>query len=357
MDFIEHLPNSSGHTALLVVVDRLSKQGIFIPTSDDITAPELARLFVVHVFSKHGVPAHVTCDRGSEFVSHFFRSLGTALNMKIHFTSGYHPEGDGQTERLNQTLEQYLRIFCNYQQDNWSEILPLAEFTYNNSPSATTGVTPFFANKGYHPNITVFPERELASVKAREFVIDLEELHAELRNQMAAAQKRYQGPADRRREPAPDFQIGQQVFVRAENISTTRPSKKLSEKYLGPFEVIARPGSHSVTLRLPEHLRAIHPVFHVSQLELSVPNTIPNRTQPPPPPVEIDDDIEYEIAEILDSKIDNRRKCKLLYYVRWAGYEGTDEENSWLPANELDHAQEIVSDFHTRYPNKPGPLL
>ena len=130
MDFIEHLPNSSGHTALLIVVDRLSKQGIFIPTTDDITAPELARLFIVHVFSKHRVPAYVTCDRGSEFISHFFCSLGTALDMKIHFTSGYHPEGDGQTERLNQTLEQYLRIFCNYQQDNWSEILPLAEFTY-----------------------------------------------------------------------------------------------------------------------------------------------------------------------------------------------------------------------------------
>ena len=141
---------------------------------DDITAPELARLFIIHVFSKHGVLAYVTCDRGSEFVSHFFCSLGTALDMKIHFTSGYHPEGDGQTEHLN-----------------WSEILPLAEFTYNNSPSATTGVTPFFANKGHHPNITVFPERELASIKAREYIIDLEELHAELREQMAKAQTRY----------------------------------------------------------------------------------------------------------------------------------------------------------------------
>ena len=103
MDFIEHLPSSSGHTAILVVVDRLSKQGIFIPTTDDITAPKPARLFIIHVFSKHGVPTHVTCDQGSEFVSHFFRSLGSALNMKIHFTLGYHPEGDGQTERLNQT--------------------------------------------------------------------------------------------------------------------------------------------------------------------------------------------------------------------------------------------------------------
>ena len=355
MDFIEHLPESDGHTALLVIVDRLSKQGIFIPTVDEITAPELARLFVIHVFSKHGVPSHVTCDRGSEFVSHFFRSLGIALDMKIHFTSGYHPEGDGQTERLNQTLEQYLRIFCNYQQDNWSQLLPLGEFAYNNAPSASTGTSPFFANKGYHPNITVHPERELASQRAREFVVDLDELHTELRTQLAAAQKHYQGPADRRRMPAPDFKVGEQVFVKAENIRTTRPSKKLSEKNLGPYDIIARPGTHSVTLRLPDHLRAIHPVFHVSQLEPATPNQIPNRTQPPPPLIEISGEDEYEIAAILDSKIDNRRRCKLLYFVRWAGYEGTDEENSWLPATELEHAQELLSDFHARYPNKPGP--
>ena len=103
---------------------------------------------------------------------------------------------------------------------------------------------------------------------------------------------------------------------------------------------------HSVTLRLPDHLRAIHPVFHVSQLEPATPNQIPNRTQPPPPPIEISGEDEYEIAAILDSKIDNRRRCKLLYFVRWAGYEGTDEENSWLPATELEHAQELLLDFH-----------
>jgi hypothetical protein len=356
MDFIEHLPESDGHTAILVIVDRLSKQGIFIPTVNEITAPQLAQLFVIHVFSKHGVPLHVTCDRGSEFVSRSFRSLRQALDMKIHFTSGYHPEGDGQTERLNQTLEQYLRIFCNYQQDNWSPLLPLGEFAYNNAPSASTSTSPFFANKGYHPNITVHPERELALQRAREFVVDLDELHAELHSQLSAAQKCYQGPADRQRTPAPDFKVGEQAFVKAENICTTRPSKKLSEKSLGPFDIIARPGTHSVTLRLPDHLRAIHPVFHISQLEPATPNTIPNRTQPLPPPIEIDGEIEYEITAILDSKIDNRQKCRLLYFVRWAGYEGTDEEHSWLPATELKHAQELLSDFHTQYPRKPGPL-
>src|SRR6202030_4406462 len=111
------------------------KQAIFIATHDTITSTQLAELFVMHVFSKHGVLSHVTSDRGPEFVSHFFRSLGKALDMKLHFSSRYHPEADGQTERTNQTLEQYLQAYCNYQQDNWSDLLPLAEFAYNNTPS------------------------------------------------------------------------------------------------------------------------------------------------------------------------------------------------------------------------------
>jgi hypothetical protein len=103
-------------------------------------------------------------------------------------------------------------------------------------------------------------------------------------------------------------------------------------------------------------MRAIHPVFHVSQIEPSVPNTIPNRVQPLPPPIEIDGEPEFEIGEILDSKIDcRRRNCKLLYLVRWLGYEGTDEENSWLLANELGHASDLVDAFHFHYPDKPGP--
>ena len=105
-------------------------------------------------------------------------------------------------------------------------------------------------------------------------------------------------------------------------------------------------------------MQNVHPVFHVSQLEPSVPNIIPNHVQPPPPPIEIDGEPEYEIEEILDSKLDcRRRKCKLLYLVSWLGYEGTPEANSWLPATEFDHASDLVSDFHAQYPNKPGPHL
>ena len=180
MDFIEQLPPSNLFTAILVVVDRLTKQSIFILTTDEVTSAELAMLFIQHVFAKHGVPSHVTSDRGTEFVSRFFRSLGTVLNMKLHFTSGYHPEADGQTERVNQMLEQYLCHYVSYQQDNWSTLLPLAEFTYNNAPSETTGVSPFFANKGYHPNLSIHPERDLASAATLEFAVDLNSLHSHL---------------------------------------------------------------------------------------------------------------------------------------------------------------------------------
>jgi len=116
--------------------------------------------------------------------------------MHLHFTSGYHPKGDGQTEHMNQTLEQYLYVYCNYQQDNWSELLLLVEFAYNNALSATTGVSPFFANKGYHPNITVHPKCDIASSRACDFAVDLNELQSTLKTEISTAQQRYQKSAD-----------------------------------------------------------------------------------------------------------------------------------------------------------------
>ena len=116
-------------------------------------------------------------------------------------------------------------------------------------------------------------------------------------------------------------------------------------------------GSQSYTLRLSDSMKAVHPIFHVSMLEPFIPSSIPGRVESPPPPVEVDGELEYEISEVLDSKLDNRRrKCKLLYLVRWSGYEGTDEETSWLLATELAHASELTSAFHEKYPDKPGPL-
>jgi len=356
MDFIEKLSSSSSFDTIRVIVDRLSKQAIFILTHDTITSAELARLFVIHVFSKHGVPSHVTSDHGSEFVSHFFHSLGTTLDMRLHFTSGYHPEANSQAEWTNQTLEQYLCIYCNYQQDNWSELLPLAEFAYNNAPSTTTGVSPFFANKGYHPNLSVYPERDIASSHARDFVLNLDELQDTLKEEIAKAQRQYQPSADSRRQQPLDFQVRQSVFVRSQYFQMTRPSKKLSEKYLGPYEIIAQPSPQSFTLRLPDTMKAAHPVFHISMLEPATPNTFQQRSEPPPAPVIIDGEPEYEISKIVDSKIDCRRACKLLYKVIWLGYKDTDNDSEWLPATELEHTKELLNDFHLKYPSKLGPL-
>src|SRR5260370_32446159 len=167
MDFIEHLPLSDRFSAILVVVDHLTKQPLFIPTHDTINSPRLAQLFLTHIFSKHGVPSHVTSNWGTKFISHFFCSLGKLLQMDLHFTSGYHPEGDGQTEHINQVLEQYLKAYTNYQQDDWASLLLLAEFVYNNAPSTTTGVLPFFMNKGYHPNLSADIAAVVPSMEAQ----------------------------------------------------------------------------------------------------------------------------------------------------------------------------------------------
>ena len=118
-----------------------------------------------------------------------------------------------------------------------------------------------------------------------------------------------------------------------------------------------QPGTHSVTLQLPDSLCTVHLVFHVSMLEPMTPNAIPDQVQPCPPPIYVDDELEFKIAEVLDSKVDNcRRKCKLLYLVCWTRYEGTNEETSWILTTELGNALELISDFHLVYPAKLGPL-
>src|SRR6266850_1706057 len=190
MDFIEHLLAADSFTAILVIINHLTKQSLFIPTYDTINSPELAQLFLTHVFSKHGVPLHVTSDQGTKFISHFFCSLGKLLQMELHFTLGYHPEGDGQTKCINQVLEQYLRAYTNYQQDDWASLLPLAEFAYNNAPSTTTGVSPFFTNKGYHPTLFTDTTMVVTSSEAQQFVVQLNKIHNELKQSIADAQER-----------------------------------------------------------------------------------------------------------------------------------------------------------------------
>ncbi len=144
------------------------------------------------MFAKHGTPGHITLDHGTEFVSHFFHSLGKLLGMRLHFTSRYHPEGDRQTEQINQVLEQYLWAYMNYQQDNWEALLPVAEFAYNNAPSATMGMSPFFTNKGYHPWLAVDTTTPVSSVRAQQLAADLDHVHTKLKLSIMATQECYQ---------------------------------------------------------------------------------------------------------------------------------------------------------------------
>src|SRR5258707_15429945 len=145
--------------------------------------------------------------------------------------------------------------------------------------------------------------------------------------------------------------------MKAKFFRTNRPSKKLGDKNLGLYEIISTPGSHSFTLRLPQHFQAVHPVFHISQLEPATPNPFPLQTQPPPPPVEVDGQVKFEVSEVLDLKRDHhfRGKNTMRYLVCWASYEGTDKETTWIAADDLEHALELTSLFHQHYLHKPGP--
>ena len=277
MNFIKKLLSSSGFDTILVIVDWLIKQVIFILAHDTITSMDLAHLFVLHVFSKHGISFHVISDRGLEFVSNFFQSLDTALDIWLHFTSGYYPKDDRQTECMNQILEQYLCVYYNYHQDNWSKLLPLMEFAYNNAPSATTSVSPLFANKEYHPNITVHPKCNIAFFWACNFTIDLDKLQSILKAEISMAQQHYQRSANAQHSSTPNFKVGDKVFIKAKFFWTTCLSKKLSEKYLGSYKIIAQSGTLSFTLHLPESICSVHLVFHVSMLKPAISNTFSKR--------------------------------------------------------------------------------
>ena len=190
---------------------------------------------------------------------------------------------------------------------------------------------------------------------ANDFVLDLEKIHNKLKQTIRTAQHCYQTAVDRKCSPDPKIQVGDQVFILAKFIRTTRPSKKLAECYLGLFKVLGKPGTHSYLIKLPNHLRTIHPVFHVSQLEPVHSSRIPNRSNTPLPPIEVDGHLEFEIAQILDAKLDQRRKDPLMYLIQWAGYEESAKEHSWVPAADLVNAVELIDNFHHQYPEKLGP--
>ena len=151
MDFITDHPTSEGYDTVLVVIDRLTKMSHFIPCKKSLDARQFATLFLKEIVRLHGIPRDVITDRGSLFTSDLWKKTTEKLGIERRLSTAFHPQTDGQTERTNGILDQYLRVYVNYQQDNWNELLPMAEFAYNNSYQETIKTTPFYANYGINP--------------------------------------------------------------------------------------------------------------------------------------------------------------------------------------------------------------
>ncbi len=296
MDFVTGLPESNGHDAILVVVDRLTKMAHYIPCKETTDTRQFAQMFITHIFRLHGLPLDITSDRGSLFTADFWKELTRELSIDRRLSTAYHPETDGQTERVNAIMEQYLRAYCNYQQDNWAELLTTAEFCYNNTVSSTTKQTPFFANYGYHPNNDIAHSKQdtKPAPEIQDYVKRLAELQDKLRNEIRYAQETQSEQANKKRSLDPSLKPGDKVWLQNRNTKTTRPSRKLDYKRLGPFTITKQVGLRAYKLNLTPSMK-IHPTFHISLLEPYNDNPIPGHTLPPPPPVIINDQEEYEI--------------------------------------------------------------
>jgi transposase InsO family protein len=355
MDFVEQLPKSSGYDSILVIIDRLTKWAIFVPTTSRITSAKLAELLLDHLVSQHGLPTTIVSDRGSKFTSKLWRYLTGRLGISLRLSTAFHPQTDGQTERVNQVLEQYLRIFTSYNQDDWSTLLSQASFTYNNSQHSAIKTTPFYANFGYHPRwVDEFQQTsESESPEGLRIADSITAVHDQCKANIAEANENYAKYYNQRRQDAPEFDIGDEVLLSMRNIATTRPTKKFDTRQSGPYRIIQRIGTHAYRLELPGSAR-IHDVFHVALLQAYRPPTYPGQTAEPPGPVEITDEgEEYEVANIVDSRR-NSRTGRLEYLVEWLGYEGTDEHTTWEPKGNLSSAEEMLAEFHLRYPEKPS---
>ena len=349
MDFITDLPPSKrrgkAYDCILVVVDRYTKMAHYIPVKKTIDAPTLADVFISKIVRIHGVPESIVSDRGSIFTSRFWSALCFHLNIRRRLSTAFHPQTDGQTERQNQTLEQYLRGYVNYQQDDWARLLPMAEFAYNNSRHASTGVSPFFAYTGTHPSMGVNTQEGPIDIpSAQERIQGLDRTRKEMSSfwqKTVADQARYHNKSTKDRS----YSVGDLVWLAGKNIRTVRPNRKLDYKFHGPFRITDAIGKQAYKLELPKTMQ-VHPVFHVSLLEPYSPRDSDGDASPKP--LEVDGEEEWEVAEVLDCR---RRYGKLQYLVRWTGF--SDQFNEWLCKDDL-HADDLIQSFHEKYRSKPG---
>ena len=339
LDFIVKLPESrkpgtkETYDSILVITDKFTKYGHFIPYQEASSAETLAYVFLQHIVANHGLPENIISDRGTTFTSTFWKGLMSQLGSKSKLSTAYHPQTDGQTERLNQTLEQYLRCYVNYEQNDWVQRLPVAQFAYNNSIAEATGTTPMYANYGMHPKASHEVKTGPLNNKAMLEREKMQSLHQAMKKELQFVNERMSKYYNRKRLKGPIFKRGDMVYLIRRNIRTTRPNDKLDFKKLGPFEVLEKISTSNYKLSLPAKAK-IHPVFHVSLLE---PAPVGARKQHH---VEIEEEQEYEPEKILDSQ---DRNGEIHYLIKWKGYNNS--ENTWEPVKNLTNCQRLLRQY------------
>ena len=350
MDFITKLPKSGKYDTILTITDHdCSKAAIFIPCQETITAEGVAALYLRYVFTRHGTPKKIISDRDTRFTSKFAKGLCESLKIHQNISTAYHPRTDGQSERTNQWLEQYLRFWCDERQDDWHKWLPLAEFAHNCWPNATTKKSPYDLIMGYTPKVT-WPKNfnKVPSVAKR--LDDLEKHTEDAGRNIYQAQKvmRLRNKGNKRFKP---YKEGDQVWIEGANLKTVFPTKKLGPKRYGPFKILKQLSEAVYRVEIPRQWK-IHNVFHANLITPYKETELhgPNYTRPPPDLIEGEE--EYEVEKILDAKPRGRGR-KMHYLVKWKGYPVSD--NSWEPKENI-HAEALIKEFEKRS-SKPKQRL
>ena len=351
MDFITDLPLTNGNEGIWVVVDRLTKMAHFVPVPKQTSSKDLAQLVINWIIRFHGVPEGITSDRGGQFNSAFWSEVCKELHTRLHLSTAFHPETDGQTEVTNKAVEKYLRAFCNYQQTNWDELLPLAEFAYNNEYHSAIKTSPFFANYGRHPVFDL--TKTMGTFKcpsAKYLIANMRSVWKWIRKHIKLANLSYTYFANRKRQIFPQkLKAGDMVWLNRRNIKTMRPSLKLDYKFLGPFKVLkVTHQGLNVTLKLPPSM-PIYNTFHISLIKRYIPNLFLKRVHELAPPIIVEGVEEYEVEEILDSKLYYH---KPIFLIKFLNYDLA--ENEWCSLESIQNCPEHIINFFNKYPEKPG---
>ncbi|KAK3540883.1 hypothetical protein QTP86_002978 [Hemibagrus guttatus] len=345
-DFITGLPLSQGNTVIMVIVDRFSKAAWFVPLPKLPTAKETADLIITHVFRVFGILQDIVSDRGPQFSSRFWRAFCQSLGASVSLSSGFHPESNGQTERLNQDLETTLRCMAANNPSSWSSFVMWAEYAHNTLRSSATGMSPFECQFGYTPSL--FPEQEVETAvpSAQQFVKRCRQTWKRARLKLLKVSQQYQHQANRRRRSAPTLHPGQRVWLSTKNIPLRMESRKLSQRFIGPFKISRKVNPVTYRLYLPKSLK-INPTFHVSLLKPVLSSPFLAKGNPPPPRI-IGGQPAYTVHRVLDVR---QVRGSRQYLVDWEGYG--PEERSWVPAKDILDPK-LIQEFHARKPSHPG---